>query len=245
MGHLQPNLESRHVGQSTSIAPGVDRLQSRSAGIRQPRSVGRREIENGKITMLMPHGRPQPELEIDEQRRNQRESKETPRGRGRAAGGKRLPGLRPNDRNENDQAKESLRQTGVKNSDLIFQESDAQPAQDSLQNHTGHGEKTETPDPASLLGVPKPDGQDDGEQPHDRGDEAMGMLEEYSANPLGNRKEEHVITKSGRPVRHGQANSPAGHHAAAANQQQRGHRRKPDKAIQPGALIRGTHASKI
>ena len=61
----------------------------------------------------------------------------------------------------------------------------------------------------------------------------MGMLKENSAHPLGDRKQEHVVAKRGRPIRHSETDAFARDHAAATNQQQCGETRKPHETIAP------------
>ena len=80
MRHLQPDLKCVHIGQGTRIAPGVDGGELLRADVRNNFAVGEREIENGKIAMLMPHGRAQAELHVNQDRRDNRNSR---RGCGR------------------------------------------------------------------------------------------------------------------------------------------------------------------
>ena len=68
MYHLQPNLESIHVRQTTRISPGVDLCQRCGACIRNPRTVSRGKIENRQVAMLMAHCRPQRKLHINRER---------------------------------------------------------------------------------------------------------------------------------------------------------------------------------
>ena len=58
----------------------------------------------------------------------------------------------------------------------------------------------------------------------------MSVLKENPADPPRRRKEKHVVAESRWPIRNSQANAFAGDHAAAANQQERGDRRKPGEA---------------
>ena len=61
----------------------------------------------------------------------------------------------------------------------------------------------------------------------------MGMLEEDSANPLGDWEKEHVIAERGWPIRHGEPYVFTRHHPATANQQERGNAREPREPVQP------------
>ena len=66
MRHLKPDLKCGHIGKRSRIAPGVDSGQRWRTHVRNKFPVGRREIENGEIAMLMPHGRAECELQIDQ-----------------------------------------------------------------------------------------------------------------------------------------------------------------------------------
>src|SRR5688572_6747349 len=77
MGHLQPNVRRGYVRKSTCLAPGVYLSQLRRGGVGNDRPVGSREIEDRKVTVLMPHGRAETELEVDDERRADNDARES------------------------------------------------------------------------------------------------------------------------------------------------------------------------
>src|SRR6266513_3801261 len=68
MRHLQPDLERVHVGQTPGIAPGVDLCKRSQTRVWNPPAICRREIENGKVAMLMAHRRAERKLHINRDR---------------------------------------------------------------------------------------------------------------------------------------------------------------------------------
>src|SRR5437879_13536508 len=62
----------------------------------------------------------------------------------------RSPEVGRNDSNHNNQAKEGLRETGVKDSDLIFQHGDAEAAENYLQNHSRNRTQTKRIDRCAI-----------------------------------------------------------------------------------------------
>jgi hypothetical protein len=64
----------------------------------------------------------------------------------------------------------------------------------------------------------------------------MDMFEEDAANPLGDRKEKHVVAERRRPIRDGQPNAFARHHSPAANQEKRRNDRKHRETMQPRSI---------
>jgi hypothetical protein len=125
----------------------------------------------------------------------------------------------------------------VKDPDLVFQHRDAQPAEHALHNDETERGKTQVAQPAPRIDPPDPDGQDDREKANRGSDEPVGVLEENSPNPLRNRKEKHVVAKSGGPIRDSETDALARDHAAAANQEKGGERGEPGETMEhAGAL---------
>ena len=216
------------------IAPGVDGGELWRTDIGDDFAVGHREIENGKIAMLMPHRRAQRQLHIDHDRCDNRNSNEdadvAPIEANSKKYGTKICG---NERDDDEGTEIRLREAGVKNSDLIFQQSDAQTTEHALQNNRGERGVTEIAHPATRFGSPKPNGQNDGEKSDCGSDEPMGVFEKNSADPFAEREKKHVVAESGRPIRHGESDAFARYHSAAANEEERRDRREPGEAIQP------------
>ena len=59
------------------------------------------------------------------------------------------------------------------------------------------------------------------------------MLEKNSADPLGKRKEKHVVTESGRPIWDGEPRVFACYHSATANEEECRNRREPGETMKP------------
>ena len=59
----------------------------------------------------------------------------------------------------------------------------------------------------------------------------MSMFKENSADPFRGGKEKHIVTKSGRPIRDGEAHALARDHAAAANEEKRCEDSEPSEAV--------------
>ena len=66
MRQLQPDLCRRNIGQSLRVAGLIDPGDGRGIGRRENLPVGERKIENRKIAMLMPHGRAERELSVNQ-----------------------------------------------------------------------------------------------------------------------------------------------------------------------------------
>ena len=94
------------------------------------------------------------------------------------------PGLRGHQCDDNHQGEESLRQTGMKNSDLILQHGNAQTTEDSLQDHGADRSEGQHAHPAARFCTPKPHCKNDGEHSYGGGDQTVGMLEKNPANPF-------------------------------------------------------------
>ncbi len=71
MRHLQPDLRGGDVRHRDGVARGVNFGDCGCAGVGNPLAISGREIGDGKIAMLMAHGRAKRELQIDEYRRCQ------------------------------------------------------------------------------------------------------------------------------------------------------------------------------
>ena len=102
--------------------------------------------------MLMPHGRAERELKINRGRCRERDRFN--RGENSKIDNvlrKRAPKISRDERDDDKQTEESLRDAGVKNSDLILEHRDAQPAENSLQNHTADRDQTESANPLSIF----------------------------------------------------------------------------------------------
>ena len=127
-----------------------------------------------------------------------------------------------------------LGQAGVKNSDLILQQSDAQTAENALQNNCPKSGVSRGCAPSDDdSDAPEPDRQNDGEKSDDGSDQAMGVLEKNSADPFRDREKKHVVAESRRPIGHGETDAFARDHSAAANEKERRGRREPGKAMEP------------
>ena len=108
--------------------------------------------------------------------------------------------------------------------------------------------------PVSIFDAPKPDRENDGENPHRRGNEPMRVLKKNPADPFRNGKQKHVVAERGWPIGHGEANAFTRDHSAAADEEQRHDGREPGEAIKPSAVaavcdrrtirIRSTHGRK-
>jgi hypothetical protein len=61
----------------------------------------------------------------------------------------------------------------------------------------------------------------------------MGVLKKNSADPFRDGKQEHVVAKRSRPIRHGEADAFARDHAPTANEKQGRDCSQPREAIQP------------
>src|SRR5215831_9785364 len=85
---------------------------------------------------------------------------------------------------------------------------DSQSAQNTLDNNGGKCANGEIAEPASLIGDPRPDGEDNGVEADEFGDHAMAVFKEYT--PYHPR---HVVdgSEGGGPIGHGEARIIAGH----------------------------------
>jgi hypothetical protein len=59
----------------------------------------------------------------------------------------------------------------------------------------------------------------------------MSVFKENPADPFRGGKEKHIVAKSGRPIRDGEAYAFACDHAAAANEQKRCEASEPGEAV--------------
>ena len=59
----------------------------------------------------------------------------------------------------------------------------------------------------------------------------MSVLKENPADPFRGGKEKHIVAKSGRPIRDGEAHAFACDHAAAANEEESGEGGEPGEAV--------------
>ncbi len=203
-------------------------------------AVGGGEIEDRKIAVLVPHGRAETELEVNQDRRGDDDASESANGgSGRTIAGNSAPQLRRGERDHHEHSQIGLGEAGVENSDFIFQQSHAQSAENPLDNDRGERRIAEIAQPAAIVRAPDPDRKDDGHESDRRGNEPMGMLEKNSTNPLRDGKEEHVVAERCRPIGDGEANALARDHSAAADQDERGDGREEarnDAAICSGVL---------
>src|SRR5581483_9230749 len=71
---INHKIDNRRSGVSRArVAPEINLLERIRASVRDPRASRRRKIENGKITMLMTHGRAECELQVNRDRGRQRD----------------------------------------------------------------------------------------------------------------------------------------------------------------------------
>ena len=96
----------------------------------------------------------------------------------------RQPEFRGRESNKNKQPEKRLRDTGVKNADLIFHHRDSKTAQNSLQNHSDYRDHAQAADPSPVIAQPKPHGEDDREKSDQRTHQSMRVLEQNSADPF-------------------------------------------------------------
>src|SRR5262249_14977963 len=121
-----------HIRKRLSVTGSIDLGNRGRVSSWNDLTIGEREICDGQIAVLVPHGRAQPELTINKAGDNQ--------GKGcqRAKWNDRSPHPLPNGRNgerDNDkQTQKSLCQAGVKNSDLILEQGYAQAAKNPLED---------------------------------------------------------------------------------------------------------------
>ena len=87
-------------------------------------------------------------------------------------------------RDDDQHPEKRLSQTGVENSDLVFQQGDAQTAEHTLENDGAERGPAEIAHPATRLDPPNPDRENDGEKTDRRSDQAVGVLEKNSADPF-------------------------------------------------------------
>src|ERR1041385_1228456 len=189
MRHLQPNLKRGHVGISVRIAPDVDLHQRGRACVRNPRAVGRGKIENGKVAMLMAHGCAERELQVDGNRRC--EGKRLKWCKFLEIDnyiGERSPEVCRHQRDHNNESEKRLRQTGMKNSDFVFEHRHTQTAENALQNNAGDSNQTEIAYRLSILTAPNPDRENDGEKSNCGCNQAMSVLKKNPADPFRDRK---------------------------------------------------------
>ena len=73
MGHLEPNLLGRDIGQAACIANGIDFGNGIRARVWDPVIICGRKIGDRKITMLVPHRRAEGKLDVDDGGRGKRE----------------------------------------------------------------------------------------------------------------------------------------------------------------------------
>jgi len=92
-----------------------------------------------------------------------------------------------------------------------------QPAENSLEDHSGHRTQGKPAHPAALVDAPGPESDDDGQQPDKLSYHAVAMLELHSTD-----HPRHLVkrTKRRRPVRYRQACIVAGHQPAGNNEQE-------------------------
>src|SRR5205085_12199669 len=115
----------------------------------------RLKIKDRQIPVLMPHGRAERELEINRDCRRDCESL----NRRNASWidvhrDKRTPEIGGHNRDQDDQTEKRLRETGVKDSNLIFQHRDPQATENPLQNYAGDGDQAERLDRLSIFDSP-------------------------------------------------------------------------------------------
>src|SRR5437868_8001448 len=106
----------------------------------------------------------------------------------------------------------------MKDSNLIFQQGHAQTPKQSLQNHQSERSPPEIAQPARVFVEPQPEGKDNRENSYAGSDQAMDMLEKYSADPLRNRKKKHIVPERRWPIGNSEPNALASDHSAAANE---------------------------
>src|SRR4030095_6038704 len=82
------------------------------------------------------------------------------------------------------QSEESLRETGMKNSDLIFQHRNAQTTEDSLQNDSAHSSEAQHSHAAARFCKPKPHCKNDGEHSNGGGNKTVGVQKKTPADPF-------------------------------------------------------------
>jgi hypothetical protein len=145
----------------------------------------------------------------------------------------RPPEICRQQRNNHEQPEKCLRDTGVKDSNFIFHHGDAKPAKDSLKDYAGQRDYAQVAHPSSRFAEAEPDSENDGQKPNERTHQAMGVLEQNSADPLGDWEKKHVVAKRGRPIGHGEPDVFTRHHSAAANEQERGDASQPCESVQP------------
>jgi len=76
-------------------------------------------------------------------------------------GGQGSPELRGRERDKDNQSEKRLGQTGMKDSDFIFQHGDAQATEHALQNHRGEGAESESTQPPSAFNAVQPRREND------------------------------------------------------------------------------------
>src|SRR4029450_779356 len=87
-------------------------------------------------------------------------------------------------RNHHQQREKGLRDARVKDADFIFEHSDTQATENSLQDYTSERNYAEVAHPSPAFAAPKPDRQNDREKSNGGSNQAMGMLKHDPADPI-------------------------------------------------------------
>ena len=90
----------------------------------------------------------------------------------------------------------------MKDTDLILDQNDAQTTKDPLETNGDEGRHGENLDPAARFDQPKRNRQDHRHQANPGRDQTVCVLVKDAADPSRDRKKEHVIPKTIRPIRH-------------------------------------------
>ena len=257
MGEVNPHLAHRHRLQI--VLPHtilIDRFQRRIRRRRKQRTIRQWKVENSLSRLRMTHDRTEQNLKIDANDGQHAQFLEQRPGRSRqgAAGGMKSrlvgslrdlthsrrpvppPARRRNHRQPDRHAKENLRQTRMGHRNPRRQHvQHGQSAQKALNTDRDQRHRAEPLDPARQTGKPQPRAQHDRQKTYGGADEPMHMLIPNAADPFGRRKREHVLAVSRRPVRHRQARTRSGHHAAGQQQKKRTRRHDNGKPMKPHA----------
>ena len=226
----------------TDAVREVDCDRAAPFGRGQP-AEGPREVGNREPGVGVAHRCADEDLHVDQRRRQDgqpRQGRVTGHACVRARGDASAPAGRSEQRQRYRQAKEDLRQAGVRDRDRRRQEvEDGDAAQRALQDDRGQRGPGEPSDPAAVVRPRNPERQADHHQPDGARDEPVAVLVEDPSHHLRQWEAEHEVAVGVRPVGDGEARVGAGDQPAHGDQQQRRGGDEKREPVEPGHALLG------
>jgi hypothetical protein len=89
----------------------------------------------------------------------------------------------------------------MKDPDFVLDQHDTQPTKETLQTNGNDDRDAEDLDPTTRLDQPERNRQDHRHQANPGRNQPVRVLVKDASNPPGDRKKEHIISKTVRPIR--------------------------------------------